>query len=124
MKIYLATFSPCVFESYRKTISAHKTEEGAQKAIDEHKSTNKDRHAEWVVEAMDVLGLDKPVATSLAKKKTSPGMRKAIISVISAIDRHVNGNSPDKAEWKRIRNTLSGYKDYAPILSDETKGTQ
>ena len=42
MKIYLALFNPNVHESKPLTISAHKTEEGANKAIEEYKKRERE----------------------------------------------------------------------------------
>lgn len=38
MKIYAAEYNPIIFESSYGTISLHKTREGAEKAIEQHKN--------------------------------------------------------------------------------------
>lgn len=38
MKIYEASYCPCCFESTPYALSLHRTREGAQKALDEHRA--------------------------------------------------------------------------------------
>lgn len=38
MKIYEAIYNPCYYESAPCTLSIHKTKEGAQKTINEHRA--------------------------------------------------------------------------------------
>jgi len=47
MIIYEALFCPCIYESTYRTISLHYTEEGAKKAIREHKIRELNYWKEW-----------------------------------------------------------------------------
>lgn len=40
MKVYVAEYSPLIFESGFEVISIHKTKEGAEKALEKHKKKN------------------------------------------------------------------------------------
>lgn len=55
MKIYQALYNPMVHESAYATLSIHKTREGAEKAIQEHKDIEKAR--------FDVLHFDEEEGT-------------------------------------------------------------
>jgi hypothetical protein len=48
MKVYLAKYNDCIFESSSATLSVHLSREGAEKAIQEHKD---EAYKEW--EEMD-----------------------------------------------------------------------
>jgi len=62
MKIYAATYTPCIYESNYSTISLHKTIKGAKKAIKEHKNIIKK-------ECMEVFSYAKPDPDMIFKVK-------------------------------------------------------
>lgn len=44
MKIYEALYTSCIYESDMYTLSIHRTKEGAEKAVQEHKDVMKKEH--------------------------------------------------------------------------------
>ncbi len=44
--IYLALYNDCIYESSARTLSAHRTKEGAEKAIADHKFNKQKEHDE------------------------------------------------------------------------------
>lgn len=54
MIIYKAMYNPCIHESAYWVISLHKTKEGAEKAIEEHKNNKREQFEQMV--AQDPIG--------------------------------------------------------------------
>jgi hypothetical protein len=47
--VYLALYCPCVHESADAPLSIHATHEGAARAIEKHKSEQRDDFEEWAI---------------------------------------------------------------------------
>ena len=60
MKVYIATYCPCIFESSYGVISVHKTKRGAEVAMEFHKEEEREimggvgAYEEWRVDEHEV----------------------------------------------------------------------
>jgi len=64
MIVYLFEYNPCTYESAASTLSVHKTEEGAYKALEEHQEKKREEYQnkiEW--ELKEYPGLLKSART-------------------------------------------------------------